>query len=259
MVQNSDQQNYENNLLKMIIEQLKRPLLAISNESEILKKDYAEDRVVQASHSSTQHLAEKLEDFRTISRNSLELIDNFILSYGKQAQAKLAVDIEPVILSSVLGEVVAELEHYGSLYGCRLEVVGSTHSDQPVLANKDNLKAVLKLLSSSFIEVNGSNQAEGESGRVILATKKTVEEVEVGVFSPALKLSSQELSRARGLVGKANQLMPSSFSSIGVNIMLAETLEVDGSNSQFALSNFRGLNGFSKKLIKSKQLQLVSS
>jgi signal transduction histidine kinase len=258
MVKNNNQQEYENNLLRMIIDQLRRPLLAISNESELLKTAlYTRSKSApRLSGSKKDNLVNKTENLNALVRNSLDLIDSFIWSYSKQGQGALGVEVEPVVLSSVFAEVANELEPYASLYDCVIEV-RSPASIQPVIANKDNLKSVLKLISSSLIEDTQSNESEDSGRRIVLATKKSANDVEVGVFSPSLKLTNQELNRARSLVGKASQLMPGSLSSVGVNVMLAEMLEVDASEAQFVLSNYRGYTGFSKKLIKSKQLMLV--
>lgn len=258
MVEKNDQQAYENNLLRIIIEQLRRPLLAICNESEILKASIDKGLDKDGTKILTGQVVGKVDDFRSISRNSLDLIDSFLWSYGKQSQNELAVDVEPVVVSSVFADVVSELTHYGRLYGCSIEVVGSG-SSQLVLANRDNLKSALKLLTSSFIELSGTNQADSEDNRVILSTRKVSEDIEVGVFSPALKISAQDLARARNLVGKASQVLPQNLATVGANIMMAELLAIDGSSSQFGLSSYRGTSGFSKKLVKSNQLQLIGS
>jgi hypothetical protein len=259
MVKNNIQQEYENNLLRMIIEQLRRPLLAISNESELLNKSLAarSKKTIRLTGQKNESLVNKTESLNALARNSLDLIDSFIWNYSKQGQGSLGVRVEPVVLSSVFKEVASELESYALLYGCLIEVRPPS-STLPVIANKENLKSVLKLIASSLIEDAHNDEPEVLGHRIVLATKRSASDVEVGVFSPSLKLTSQELNRARSLVGKASQLMPISLSSVGVNVILAEMLEVDASETQFALSNYRGYSGFSKKLIKSKQLTLVS-
>lgn len=228
-------------LLKVVVEQIKLPLLHIARQAEM-----AEESDNSAGYSNILNIADM----------AIKLIDSYFLSLPSSHQTELIV--EPVSLSSVLQTAAENLNGMAKLYNCDVELRLAGRF-APVMGNRGRLEAAFTMLGFSFIEsqISDSSSKEKQRSKVCLAGYKSSNGLTGGVFSPQAEISNDDLKRARGTLGKTRQALPEISQTTGAGIFIADAL-FDNLASHLRVAHYLKMSGFATTLVPSQQLQLLS-
>lgn len=221
-------------LLRAMAEELKLPLLQITQQAELAR---------------AQPGAASLAGIEASAQQALWFIDSYLLSRQLAEQSQL--DLQPIAVSAVLHEVAGLLQGMAQQYECTLELKISGRYE-PVMAHPEALRAALMGVGSSLI-------AAGEPGhkhRVVLAAHRARGGVVAGVFSEADGLSQKVFKQGKALYGRASQPVASFAAQGGAGIYVADSL-FGSMESQLRVARHSKLSGLAATLPISRQLTLV--
>jgi len=233
----SSRQFEEDNLLKMIIEQLKLPLLHIARQTAL------------ARYGTLTNYG----DINSIAEMSIRMIDSYLLTKGQNSQ--LGLQLEPVSISSVLHEAANNLYNLAKMYNCSIELELSGRF-APVMSQKSKLEAAFTMLGYSYIEANLSNSLKDVSGRIILSGYRSSRGTVAGIFSPQLEISNDSFRRSINSVNKTRQSMPEMTQSTGAGIFIANSI-LNGLATKLKVAHYKHTSGLAATLTPSQQLQFV--
>lgn len=220
-------------LLRAVVEQIKLPLLQIARQAETISENQEATLSVITETANT----------------ALQLLDSYLLSADLHAQKSL--QLEPVLITSILHDTAAQLTERARQYDCDLEVhVGNSY--QPIMGNRQALQSAFFALGCALIE---SQQAD-QSKRIILAARRTQTGISAGVYSQQAKVSADVFRRARALYGTTRQPLPSVSPSASAGVFVADAL-LSALASPLRVAHHQKLSGLSTILLPSQQLQLV--
>lgn len=192
-----------------LAEQLQVPLLQIARlaESGATARPGAKQRRV-------------LAQIEMSSATALRLLEAYTLSM-RVADEQLALELEPVSLSSVMNDTAHELEGLARAYNCDLEL-SLLGRYEPVMANHTALTNAMLSLGYMIIE---STAAHGKRRNVLqLGVHRSRSGLVAGVFGEMDALQGRAYRRARSLIGRAHQPLPSLSATSGAGLFVADTL-----------------------------------
>jgi hypothetical protein len=238
-VGNGTQLNDQERLFLGLAEQLARPLLALSQLSELAELDSNEDPL------------EHWKIVRTISESSLRLVESYSLSL--RVQGKITpLTMEPVTVSSLLYDTAAILEPFAKQYGIAIELDTGPRS-QPVMADRLVLQSALSSLGQVFVMA----QAEDEVlAPVRLSAHRNRYGIVTGFYGSSAQLGSDSLRRARAVQGKARQPFQQLVSGPAAGVFVADSL-LHTLAAHLHVARYHSLSGLAATLQPSRQLQLV--
>jgi hypothetical protein len=227
----------DDRLLKIIIEQLKLPLLHIARQTEAAKYG------TLANYS----------DLNSIAEMSIKMIDSYLLINSQNPQ--LSLQFEPVSISSVLNSTANNLSNLAKIYNCDVELrLAGKYG--PVMSQKDQLEAAFTMLGYSYIEANLASKPDNGTGKIILTGYKTAKGLVAGVFSPEIEISNRSFQRSVNSLGKARQLIPGVSQSTGAGIFIADSI-FNKLATKLRVAHYQKNSGLAATLIPSSQLQLI--
>jgi light-regulated signal transduction histidine kinase (bacteriophytochrome) len=231
----------QHDLFINLAEQVKQPLVHISHAAEIM------------DGLSDPEKAEKTrKSIALVSRNTLRLIDAYLLSVELQRSQQLA--LEPVSISSVLYDTGELLDEYAKANECNLEIqINGKYG--PVMTHKKALQAALVSLGLGFIEAAFKKDSD-QRPIIKLSVKRGPKGIITGVYSSNEGIGRNLLSRARILQGKARQPMADFDNGNGAGIFLADAL-FSSLDTTMRIAKLQGLHGLAATLQPSRQLSLV--
>jgi len=221
-------------LLIAMAEQLKLPLLQIARTAE------------QAGTSPSFQQSNTISSTADIA---LRMIDGYLLSI---LPVQDQLPLEPILVSAVLQDTAHRLSKVASDYNCQIEVSISGRQ-APVMANRKNIEIAYTLLLYAFIQ---AQENPVTIQRVLLATHKTPNGLEAGIFGDQKGINNEMLRRARALCGSARQPLPFMSSSGGAGVFIADNL-LQAMNAPLHIAKHQKLNGLAATLLFSYQLQFT--
>jgi hypothetical protein len=233
----SSRQLEDDRLLKIIIEQLKLPLLHIARQTEAARFGSLAD----------------YNDINSIAEMSIKMIDSYLMTSSQSPQ--LSLQLEPVSISSVLNSTANSLSGLAKLYNCSVELrLAGKYG--PVMSQRDKLEAAFTMLGFSYIEASLSDNPEKEVGKIILTGYKTSKGLVAGIFSPQVEVTNKSFQRSINSLGKARQVMPSISHSTGAGIFIADSI-LNNLATKLRVAHYQKISGLAATLIPSSQLQLI--
>lgn len=221
-------------LLTALAEQLKLPLIQIARSAEL-------GRI---------HNLDKQADIEAIADAALKLVDGYTL-VKQLMRDQVALELEPVSISSLLHETIYRLEPLAKQYGCTLDLRLSGKYG-PVMAHKASLEIALTNLTQTFIEAG----SQKEDNSVILAAHRSRSGLVAGIFGDHHELTTDMFRRAKLLYGRARQPLPAMNANNGAGIFLADTL-LQAMSVQLKIAKHNKLTGLAATFVPSRQLQLI--
>lgn len=223
-------------LLVALAEQLKLPLLHISQHLEIVRA---------GGELRSQHL-EHVADM------AMYLIDSYILS-RQLSLNQTQLELEPVSVSSVLQTAANRLDRIAKEYACDLSVELSGRYG-PVMAHRRGLEVSMVALGYSFIE---AQQVTGKQRpKIVLAAHKTRFGITAGIYGDHDELTTDMFRRARLLYGRAKHSLPPLGHSANAGVFVADSL-MSLMQSKLYVSRHSKLTGLAAVLAPNPQLALV--
>jgi hypothetical protein len=221
-------------LLRALAEQLKLPLLQIARQAEMaLASGESADKVT-----------------KDIASMALQLVDSFLLSNDQHDQ--VALQLEPVTVSSVLADAAHQLSQMAKHYDTDIEVRLSGKYG-PVMAHQPSLLAAMTTLGYSFLETAG--RAETRQ-LVVLGAHYSNQGIVAGLFSEQANLSTDMFRRARALYGVSRQPLQTTLASAGAGVFVADSL-LSAMATQLKVARHQNMTGLAATFLPSQQLQLV--
>lgn len=210
-------------LLLLLGEELKQPLVAISQLSEM-----------QGSQQETNAYA----------RQALQTIDNMLL-YQRFSSGQLALQLEPVHVGATMQEVAQKMAPLAKAMGCQISIEVA-HGLHPVDVDRRLLRSALLSLWQAFL---ATIPADTE---VICRAKKTTKGVYLSLQSSGADLTNIRLKQPnfdstqplQGVAGASADLLAAQamFSLLGSDVSKKAT---------------KTTTGFGLTLVPSRQLQMV--
>ncbi len=211
-------------LLLLLGEELKQPLIAISQLAEIQGDNQGE--------------------VSAYARQALQTIDNMLL-YQRFSSGQLAIQLEPVHVGATMQEVAQKMAPLAKAMGCHISIQVA-HGLQPVDVDRRLLRSALISLWQAFL-TNISTETE-----VVCRAKKTSKGVYLSLQSTDADLANIHLNRPnfdstqplQGVAGASADLLTAQamFSLLRTDISKKCT---------------KTTAGFGLTLLPSKQLQMV--
>lgn len=224
-------------LLRSLAEQLKLPLLQISQAVELARLGKQTD----------------LQHIEVVADMALRLVDSYVLS-SQLSVGQTQLQMEPVSVASVLHETVENLDKIAKEYECKIELdIGGKYV--PVMADKLSLESALTSLGYSFIEAQA--QTGVKNSRLVLAAHKSSKGIVAGVYGSHEELTSDMFERAKLMQGRARQPLPPLGHMPSAGIFIAQSL-LSNISSGLRVSRHSNLKGLAATLMPSPQLRLVS-
>ncbi len=232
----SDQYKDSEHLLLALAEQLKLPLLHISQHIELAK---------MGKETRYEHI-------ESVADMAIHLVDSYLLS-RQLSSAQSALQLEPLSVSSVLQRVAERLEKIAKEYSCDIELNLSGRY-APVMGHRKSLEAAMISLGYSFIE------AQQESGirkpRLVLGAHKSRSGIVAGTYGNHKELTANMFQRAKLLHGRARQSLPVFGHSSSAGIFIADSLFATMAGG-LHVSRHSKLSGLAVTLAPNTQLTLV--
>lgn len=223
-------------LLQALAEQLKLPLLHISQHIELAKMG----KEVKYDH------------IESVADMAIHLIDSYLLSH-QLSQSQIELQLEPVSISSVLQTAAERLSKIAQEYSCDVELHLSGRY-APVMGHRQSLEAAMISLGYSFIE------AQQESGvrkpRIVLGAHKSRWGIVAGTYGNHKELTTDMFQRAKLLHGRARQSLPTLGHSSSAGIFVADSLFA-AMSGKLHVSHHSKLSGLAVTLAPNPQLQLI--
>lgn len=225
----------DDRLFDAIAEQLKTPLLQISQHIELARRG----------------ATPQLEHVETVADMALQLIENYQMSRQFSAE-QLAMQLEPISVSLALHTAAERLTSIAREYGCELQLdIKGKHG--PIMAHRPSLEAAMTSLGYSFIEAQQKGTKRPE---LILAAHRSRSGIVLGVYSNQDELTTDMFRRAKYLYGRAKQTVPTLGHTPTAGVFVADSL-FQNMATKLAVARHSKLTGLAATLQLSPQLQLV--
>jgi hypothetical protein len=223
-------------LLRALAEQLKLPLLHISQHVELARMGHETE----------------LKHIETVADMALKLVDSYVLS-TQLSQGQLQLRLEPVSVSSVLHDAAEKLEGIAREYACelRLDLSGKYG---PVMADRKSLEAAITTLGYSFIEAQAQEGVKKPS--LVLAAHRSRHGIVTGVYGDHNELTSDMFRRSKVLSGRARQPLPPLGHTPSAGIFVADSL-ISAMSSGLKVARHSNLTGLAATLLSNPQMTLI--
>ena len=221
-----------------VVEQLARPLLAVSHVSEL----------ALTGDSAT---TEQWQTVQALTNSSLRLVESYSLSL--RVQGKLTpLSLEPVTVSSLLYDTAERLGPFARRYGVDIELDTGPRA-QPVVADRTVLQSAFESLGQVFIVA----QAEGDGRTSLrLSAHRSRHGVVAGCYGNAVALGADSLRRARSIQGSARQPIQQLVNGPAAGVFVADSL-LQTLAAHLHVARYHNMAGLAATLQPSKQLRLV--
>jgi len=221
-------------LLQLLAEQLKVPLLQIARTSELARM--------------TKRYQARLETIELTADTALKLLDNYLLSLKL---SKLHAELEPVSVAAVLNETAHELSKLAASNQCQLEVHVSGRYE-PIMAHRQGLQAALASLGYVFIEAQTCAGTK-EKPILKLAAHRSKNGIVAGMFANFEGLSTDMYRRAKQLYGTARQPLSGITATSGAGVFVADSL-LDTMSAHLRVAHHQRQSGLAATFAPSRQL-----
>lgn len=221
-------------LLRVLTEQMKMPLLQIARTSELALM--------------TKQYRMRLETIELTADTALKLLDNYLLSL-KLTQAH--AELEPVSVAAVLNDTAHELSRLAANNQCELQVHLSGRYE-PIMAHKQGLQAALASLGYVFIEAQHEAGSK-EKPALKLAAHRSKNGIVAGMFANFDGLSVDMYRRAKQLYGTARQPLSGMTSGSGAGVFVADSL-LDTMSAHLRVAYHQRQSGLAATFMPSRQL-----
>lgn len=223
-------------LLRLLAEQLKLPLLQIAQSVELARWGEAVN----------------LERVESVAEAALNLVDGYVLGI-QLATGQLGLNFEPVSVASVLYNSADKLKRIAREYNCAIEVdLGGRYG--PVMADRGSLEVAMAALGYAFIE-SQTRHGSGQS-RLVLAAHRGRLGLVAGAYGEHGELTAATLHRAKRIAGRARQPLPLLGHGSCAGIFVADTL-LNAMSSGLRVARRHNLTGLAAVLQPSAQLTLI--
>lgn len=231
-------ENSGERLFNALADYLRLPLVSIARSAELGKQENAK---------------QILSSIETSAASALRLIDDYLLAV-KMNQGRLQLELEPIVLSSILYDSAHKLEKMAKAYNCVVKIDNPTRA-QPILGHRASLLAALTSLGHVFIEA-AAQQDTKDKAELTLATHNSKAGVVAGVFASLEGLSNQMFMQSKMLYGKARVPLHNLTSDSGVGVFVADTL-FEAMSTRLRVAKHHNLNGLAATMLPSQQMSLV--
>ena len=245
-----DQINSHNNQLCQA-EQFKRLFLAMAEELKLPLQFIGRQAELQMLRPTTLCL----QDIQKSADMTVQLLDGYALSLRLSLEPKTRLILEPVSVSAVLHETMAQLRDVANQYGVTLNLHIQGRYE-PVMAHRQALQSALISLGYALIEALPASGAGNAKRHVQLATHRTKQGIVAGMYGDMDALTPHMFERARQLHGFARQPLVGTLPGSGAGVFVADAL-MTAMASRLRVGRFQKLPGFAVTLMASEQLQLI--
>jgi len=214
---------FNEELLFLLGNELKRPLVNIAQLSEIGNRDQL---------------------IRIQAQKALNTIDNMLL-YKQLVGGQASLDFRPVHVGSVIHEVMNMVEPQMKMKGCRVEMA-IQGSLQPADIDRRLLAGALLGMWQALIDMVQS------SGQIICSADKIHGGIRLSLMSREFQLD--ELNMARANTGSSQPM--TGVSGAAVDLLTASSM-LGLAGSKLTKSRRRGMSGIGMTLRPSRQMQLI--
>lgn len=230
-------------LFMAVAEELKQPLMHIGRRAELQQ--------LVSDGEDSRSMAECLMEIQDHADMAVSLLDAYLggLRRGAMDDARR----EPVCVSAVLHDAVAELRQTAADYGVALQLHADGR-DRPVLADKNSLHMAIVSLGKTLIQALPAQS--GVPQRVQLASHRTRDGVVAGVYGPVDGLTAVAFRQARKTHGSVRQPLVGVLPGSAAGVFVAEAL-LARMESTLRVGRFRNVPGFAVTLPVSEQLQII--
>lgn len=223
-------------LLRALAEQLKLPLLHISQAVELARTGKKPD----------------LGHIETVTDMALRLVDSYVMS-AQLSDGQLDLNLEPVSVASVLYDAAEKLDKIAREYKCIIDVdLGGKYG--PVMADRNGLEAAVTSLGYSFIEAQAQHGVD--KPRLVLAAHRKQGGIVTGAYGDYKELTSDMFRRAKLIKGKARQPLPPLGHGPSAGIFVADAL-LNSMSSGLRVARLNHLTGLAAILQSNPQMKLV--
>lgn len=222
-----------------LAEQLARPLLTLTQLAEL------------ASGDDPATAAARWQLVQAIADSSLQLVESYALSLRVHGNV-LALNLEPVTVSSLLYDTAQTLQPFAKQYGVDLELESGPRL-QPILADRAVLQSAMTSLGQVFVLAQAESD---EPAAVRLAAHRSRYGVVAGLYGQMPHISVDSLRRAHALQGAARQPLSRLVSGPAAGVFVADSL-LRALAARLHVARYRSLTGLAATLQPSQQLQLV--
>lgn len=232
----SDQYGDGDQLLQALAEQLKLPLLHISQHVELARMG----RKIRYEH------------IESVADMALHMIDSYLLS-RQLSLSQTQLQLEPVSISSVLQTAAQRLDKIAREYSCDIELhLSGKYS--PVMGHRQSLESAMVAMGYSFIEAQQNTDAP--KPRLVFGAHKSRQGIVAGAYGGHKDLTTDMFKRAKLLHGRARQSLPPLGHSASAGIFVAGAIfaAMDG---KLHVSHHSKLSGLAVTLAPNPQLALV--
>jgi len=221
----------ENRLLLVLAEELKLPLLHVSQQTELYEQTHGIS--LDGIHASTQH--------------ALLLIDSYVTLHTLRQQR---LELEPVSVSSVLYETARVLQPLAAQYHCKIALqIDGRYG--PVMSHRAALSAALVSMGTALITA-----VKQPDQQVTLGVHRAQHNIVAGVFSSTKGLGDKVLQQGRALYGRARQPLQSFTPHPAAGVFIADDL-LEMAGTQLRVAQHKNQRGLATMLEPSRQLALV--
>lgn len=226
----------EQQLLQALTEQIKLPLLHISQHVELARMGNDV----------------KLDHIENVAEMGIHLIDSYLLS-RQLSRKQVSLELEPISISSVLNTAAERLDKIAKEYSCEINLHLSGRYG-PVMGHKQSLEAAMVALGYSFIEAQQGQDIT--KPKLVLAAHKSRSGIVMGTYGDNKDLTSDMLKRSKHLHGRARQSISVLSHSAAAGIFIADAL-LNLMEGKLQVSRHTKLSGLAVTLAPNPQLKLV--
>lgn len=231
-------ENLPQQLLARLAEELKVPLALAASSLELA--ELAQD---------TSGLASA----RFSAESALALVNHYALGLKLANLGQGEVALEPVAVTAVMAEALAELAPLAAAYDVRLTLENNLRC-HPVLANRQALVAALVSSGSSLIEALPASESGQQTLK--LSSHSSRAGIVAGWYWQAEKVTSELLARGQALLASSCQPLSDITHSQASGVFIADML-LACMDSRLIASKHRHWTGLAATLQPSRQLALI--
>lgn len=188
----------------------------------------------------------------TTATTALRLIDGYTLVTSLQGQqGQQGLDLSPVSLSATLYDVAQDSQAIARQYDTKLHII-VRGSFGHVMAHPQALVAMLRCLTYTLL----TGGLKGRHQTITLFAKTGSEGITAGVLASHAHLTSEDLSQARQLFGKAWRPASSITQNSGAGLYIADQL-CDAMATSLRTVKFGRQTGLAATFAPSQQLALL--
>jgi len=237
---NSTHLNESLDLLKVVAEEIKRPLIEIARASEL------------ASLTGQSSMKNVVTTVETSANMALELIDSYLLGLQLAGQQQF-LELEPISIGSVLYDTAHDLDQFAKSHNAAIQLnFKKTH--RSVMAHGSGLHTALVNMGRVIIE----SQAENNTSHSIinLGMHNYSGLVVAGIYSDIEPIAPVNLRAACNLYGHSRQPFHQLSSSSAAGIFIANSI-LQAMSVRLRTARFNKQAGLAITLKPSYQMRLV--